>query len=404
MPAIRVKLPVAKRFTTLRAPLAAGGGRARSAAGGRSSLSLPWLFALLAALVPPGAARAQEDETAAGTERAARESQVRVLGDEITSQLRLAVTRGYRFLVSQQRPSGSIGDSFPVAGNALAGLAFLAGGHTNHAGDYALPMERLVSALLGYQKPDNGYFRDDGSRMYGHGFATLFLAELYGMTGARDREIRSALSAAIRLIERSQCPDGGWDYFPSRSEAPELLFNSLYSNSSDTSITVCQTMALRAARNLGITIDSQVIGKAKAFIETAQNADGGFAYRLVNRKLPLMSDSQLPRSAAGVCILLSLGEYSSPRIRDGFDYLLKNYRASNRFPFYADYYCAQAMFQAGGRYWREYFPHAREKLLSSQESNGSWSARSEQGGDVVATAMALIVLQVPYRYLPISER
>ena len=60
------------------------------------------------------------------------------------------------------------------------------------------------------------------------------------------------------------------------------------------------------------------------------------------------------------------------------------------------------MFQAGGKYWREYFPFLRNKLLDRQKKNGSWEGG--QGGPEQSTAMALIALQVPYRYLPITER
>ena len=54
--------------------------------------------------------------------------------------------------------------------------------------------------------------------MYGHGFATLALAEVYGMT--RRRDLKPKIEAAIHLIEDTQNIDGqprldgGWRYQP----------------------------------------------------------------------------------------------------------------------------------------------------------------------------------------------
>ena len=44
--------------------------------------------------------------------------------------------------------------------------------------------------------------------MYGHGFATLALAELYGQT--RRRDLRDKLEKAVKLILSSQNEEGGW--------------------------------------------------------------------------------------------------------------------------------------------------------------------------------------------------
>jgi len=53
--------------------------------------------------------------------------------------------------------------------------------------------------------------------MYGHGFATLFLGEIYGMT--HDDTVKEKLERAVRLIERSQNPEGGWRYQPVPADA-----------------------------------------------------------------------------------------------------------------------------------------------------------------------------------------
>ena len=340
----------------------------------------------------------------AGPARGAEESRS-VVARDITPALRLAIRRGHEYLSHRQsKVSGNIegAGKFPVAVNGLAGLAFLAGGHTDQSGPYRETVAGLTRALLGYQT-STGYFSDEGSRMYGHGFATLYLAELYGMSGSMNEQIRDALKKAVTVIERSQAKGGGWDYEPA---AP--FGGTTRSTDSDTSITVCQTMALRAARNLGIQVDAAVVDRARGYVLKAQRPNGSFNYRLGLGSLAGGPDPPLPRSAAGVCVLIHLakeGDHDSEKMRQGFDYLLANYRARSAFEFYGYYYAAQAMFHAGGKYWAEYFPYLRDRLIQSQQVDGSWEP-TLLALEVTpqATAMALIALQIPFRFLPITEK
>src|SRR4029077_3466038 len=79
--------------------------------------------------------------------------------------------------------------------------------------------------------------------MYGHGFGTLFLAEVSGMVHdpLLREEVDRKLHAAVKLILGCQNSEGGWRYDPDGREA-------------DISVTICQIMALRAARNAGIFV------------------------------------------------------------------------------------------------------------------------------------------------------
>ena len=62
----------------------------------------------------------------------------------------------------------------------------------------------------------------------------------------------------------------------------------------------------------------------------------------------------------------------------------------------------QACFLAGGRSWDRWWPAIRRELLMGQQANGRWPDTS--AGDDYGTAMALIVLQMPKRYLPIFQK
>ncbi len=70
--------------------------------------------------------------------------------------------------------------------------------------------------------------------------------------------------------------------------------------------------------------------------------------------------------------------------------------------FYGHYYAVQAMYTAGGTYWKEWYPAIRDALVSSQDpADGSWHDHVDQH---YATAMACLILQVPNNYLPILQK
>ena len=60
------------------------------------------------------------------------------------------------------------------------------------------------------------------------------------------------------------------------------------------------------------------------------------------------------------------------------------------------------MYLAGGEWWRTWWPAIRDDLVDQQTPAGGWL--DQQQGSAYATAMALIILQMPKRYLPIFQR
>ena len=291
------------------------------------------------------------------------------------------------YIASQVAPDGSVSGSYSRSAiTALAGIAFLAGGHTPGRGKYGDKVRKLVDKTLESAHGVSGYISDSrGDNMYGHGFATLFLAEVYGMYP--DPEVGKALRKAIRLIEVSQGELGGWRYQPAPSQ-------------SDISVTICQAMALRAARNAGVEVDPNVIERARNCVLAAANPDGGFRYIVGQR-----GSSAFPRSAAGVCILYYLGEYDSDQVEKGHEYLDRflplSARLSRSHTMYALYYASQAMYQAGGKTWAKWYPQICEFLISRQHTDGSLDSSY---GSVYATSIAAIIFQIPNTYLPILQR
>jgi prenyltransferase beta subunit len=310
------------------------------------------------------------------------------LESEITPQLGKGIELALTWLAGHQGDDGSYGGmshyGSHVGITGLAGLAFMAEGSTPGRGPYAANVERCLDFILS-QRSESGLLAAATSHgpMYGHGFATLFLAEAYGMTPREDA--REALRRAVRLISGTQNEEGGWRYQPVKSDA-------------DVSVTVCQIMALRAARNAGIFVDKALIDQATKYVKESQNADGGFRYMLHS------GGSAFARSAGAVAALQYAGEYSSDEVKRGLAYLMRFLPPQEQnvgHYFYGHYYAAQAMYLSGDEHWQKWWPAVREELLAKQDPEGFWR---NQAGDEYGTAMALIILQMPNRLLPILQK
>lgn len=319
------------------------------------------------------------------------------LDGEITPQLDETVQRGLSALAAIQLPDGSF-DAVRYGKNsgitALACLAFMADGNLPGRGRYSRIVERGIDFVL-TSANETGLIATDTTHgpMYGHGFAALFLGEVYGMTAgggdtALSARIYDALVRACRLIVQTQNNEGGWRYNPVPNDA-------------DISVTICQIMALRSARNAGLDIPKTTIDRAVAYVRQCQNADGGFQYQLQR------GGSAWPRTGAGVASLFYAGVYEDQAIDRGINYLMGNAfpgsaRADNTHYFYGHYYSVQAMYLAGGDAWARWWPAIREELIRKQGADGLWD--DDHAGKAYGAAMALIVLQMPKRYLPIFQK
>ncbi len=338
-----------------------------------------WLTAaLLCATLQPSVTRAQE---AAGDMPGFT---------EITPESRQAVLNGFAYLAQNQAEDGSFGGPrFPkhVGITALACMAFMADGQIPGRGEYGPNVQRGLDFILSHTS-ESGLIAADTSHgpMYGHGFATLCLGEAYGMTG--DERLREALQKAVRLIITTQNHEGGWRYQPRPFDA-------------DISVTICQIMALRSARNAGLSVPKDTIDRAIAYVRQCQNpADGGFKYMLNS------GGSAFPRSAAGVASLYYAGVYEDDAIDKGLAYIEHGagdnitFRTGGHY-FYGHYYASQAMFLAGGDHWQQWYPQVRQQLVANQLPDGSWNSGH---GQPYGTAMSLLILQIPNRLLPIFQK
>jgi squalene cyclase len=324
-----------------------------------------------------------------------------------------AVEKGLTWLASHQNDDGSwtckVGHKLynqyegeegkHVGVTALACMAFLAAGNQPGRGPYGHIVQRGVDFILAAVREEDGYITYDGTRMYSHAFATLFLAECYGMTP--QPAVKNALKRAVQLIVNAQNPDGGWRYSPMPIDA-------------DISVTVSTLQALRAARNAGLSVPLDTIEKAQAFVRACASNKGasGFHYQKPDASFgDGRPDDRITfaLTACGVVSMVSAGEYSAVEGRNAIralemfrgDYGRGVHWTSYHY-FYSHYYGMQAYRQLASReVWDAYRAEVVGEILEHQRQDGSWE---DDVGPTYATAMACLVMQLPCEWLPIFQK
>jgi hypothetical protein len=340
----------------------------------------------LSGLTGPGSRLARADEKA-------------VLPKHVTPETLKAVIKGLDYLSAQQAEDGAWavggGEAYPVAMTGLAGTAFLAHGCSPTRGHYSKNVQGAIEFLVRCGTTTGlitGPAQDAGMPMHGHGFALMFLACVYGMITKETLrlQVRTVIRKAVTLTAQGQSGAGGWTYVPGSGD--------------EGSVTVTQVQALRAAHNAGFLVPRATIEEAVRYLERCKTPEGGIEYSLRSRSGP-----RLPISAAAVATLYNAGQFDSTIATDCLKYVWDQYRANQGagligggHAFYTNLYASQGFYMAGDQYWDTYFPKTRDQLLAMQQPDGSW--QGDGVGQVYGTAIATIILQLPYKYLPVFQR
>lgn len=290
--------------------------------------------------------------------------------------------KGLRYLMNSQKADGSFpgqyGDQPAIAGFSL--MCALAYGEDINVGTYAPMAKRSLDFILNNQDAKTGYI---GNSMYNHGFATLALAEAYGMM--RDSRIGPALQKAVKLIldaqKRNQMK--AWRYGPQDADA-------------DSSVVGCIMVALYAARNAGIPVPDEALKDGLKYLADCRTEDGGYRYTTSNE------ETRVTMTCVGVLALSLDRSKDGPAYQRSLDYLVKriNYRDA-AYPFYLEYYMSQALFHADENIWKEWNLKNIRYMKASQSPDGSWVYGN---APAYATSLALLSLAINYRFLPIYEK
>jgi hypothetical protein len=281
-------------------------------------------------------------------------------------------------------------DPYRFAATGLALMCFLGAGHTQNDEQYGEVVSKGIYFLQQNLRrtSDSGYWVDTvaSAQMYEHGIATLALCEAYQMT--RAKELKESCQLAINFILKAQFRDGGWDYHPGRP--------------GDLSIAGWQVLALKSAAATDLVVPREAVQGIDRFIDLNRASEFMFRYR---GGKPTKS-----MTAIGVLLQIFRGKTKDARsIAGGIEYLAKQGPSGN--DMYYNYYATQAMFQIGGRSWKNWNYYMRDLLIRTQRADGhqrgSWMFEGDHsnrvGGRFYSTCMGCLILEVYYRYLPVYE-
>jgi len=337
---------------------------------------------------------------------------------EVTPASERALQKGLEWLARNQGPEGNW-NSNDLGLVGMGALAFLSAGYLPGRGRYGNTVQRALDFVTRNAKPSGLLNISNAQRdMYNHGLAAFALGQAYGMTN--DKALSNVLDKSLKLISNTQAEDGGWDYRARRQ-----------GRGHDLSLVVMQAKALRGAMDSGLEVSPEVVGSAIQSVRRYYKSRSG-KNGLSNPKAAMLEAGQftysgghgtLAMAAAGVVCLQEFGQYADWRIGKNLDVIQAAIgrdsspgARNGKLPCedaYTLYYVGQALYQVGGKRWRESYPRLRDYLVASQMLNSGESAQDGlwrdhkrvggQPGDLYGTAVACFVLAMPNRYLPILQ-
>ncbi len=310
-----------------------------------------------------------------------------------------SIRSGLDFLAREQSSRGQWNTpSYPTALAALAGTALICSGSTTTQGPYAKQIARCTDFLISKCRP-NGLIGDpntDNRYTYGHGFSMLMLSQVLGEEGYEDRrqELIDVLNRAVSFCASAQTTAGGWGYITAKDGA----------DYDEGSTTITQVQGLRGCRNAGIAVPAEIIEKAKKYIYSCKNEDGGISY---SSKQPGTSRPAI--TAAALAALYNAGDYDGQHVPEMLTYCRKTLHditdEGNAFGHwhYTYLYYSQVVYRQGDEAWMPFRDQLYDRIVSEQENGGVWGTNN-QIGPIYLTACNLIMLQLDRGLLPIYQR
>lgn len=333
-----------------------------------------------------------------------------------TPEIETHVVKALRFIKNTQARDGGWGDDHRAAMTGLSLLAYLGHCETPQSPEFGDSCLRAIVFLVDRATRQNGRFSDPAAGRhwpYEQAIATYALAEARTFCHAMNMDIPGLSEAVQRggqmIIDR-QHASGGWDYD----------YEEDSSRGGDLSITAWHVQALKACKLGGIEFRdlNRSLKRSLDYVQARQAEDGSFGYT------GTAPSGDLPRpslTGAGMLCLQMGGRAGSSQVRRGARHAMENSPFNWDGPdcdLYAHYYLAQAMFQRGGDEWAAYQPRIRDSLPARQSADGSWP-KPGGGGKIHAvgaifadetptgrhyrTALATLMLEVYYRYLPATR-
>ncbi len=322
------------------------------------------------------------------------------------AQSEQAVARGLRWLAAHQHTDGGWrfdhskgpckglcrnpgSETSTTGATGLALLPFLGAGHTHQSGEHQDVVQRgLYYLSTRAVVTPHGIDLQEGT-MYAQALATIALCESYGMT--RDPQLRELAQRSLQFVLYAQDrKGGGWRYTPGEP--------------GDTTVTGWQFMALKSGQLAGLDVSTPALVLASHFLDSVQ-AEEGAQYGYMT-PVPRRSTT-----AIGLLCRMYLGwNRQRPALVRGVEYL-GQWGPSDQ-EIYYNYYAAQALCHYEGPIWEQFNARLRDHLIATQATSGheagSWffgnDPGAEKGGRLYGTALAVMTLEVYYRFMPLYDR
>jgi len=333
-----------------------------------------------------------------------------------TTEAESAVMAGLVWLATAQERDGSWNakrwdgaQDYSVGMTGMALLAFLGAGYTHTKGKFKTTVARGLNWLKANQKADGNF----GWRTYyEHGIAAMAVGEAYGLT--QTPFVGRVAQKAIDSIVKEQPAHGGFVY---GGAAPK--------EQGDTSVTGWQIMAIKSGICAELKVPDQAVERSRTFLKNSWREYGQSAYRVGSKEAGTLAIT----SVGMLCRIFLGGEGYEDEIRQCADFLLaRELKDGKAVPggasgqlaknLYYTYYSALSMFQFGGEFWSNWNTMFRDPLVKLQVQQklddrgrfvrGSWDPANhtlgKHGGRVYTTAMAILSLEVYYRFLPVYKK
>ena len=252
------------------------------------------------------------------------------------------------------------------------------------------------------------------------------------MTG--DDALRPLAEGGLELIVAGQLNDGGWRYlYPG-----DVGFHPNVPG--DASVLGWQLMALKSGVSAGFALKPSIAYRVGNFLDSIMEKNGR-SYRYmkatnedVSKRWGTTAVGVLAREYVGATPGTPVLDAGAEQIADWIDDANaiwkkaakgsrgergKTYFRDDRFihNLYFSYYAALALHHYGGELWSERFAKLRDFLVATQVRGGGLSAAvgvddcergswlfydvyMNDGGRLLNTALAVLILETPYRYLP----
>ena len=313
------------------------------------------------------------------------------------------VSYGLSWLSGKQARSGAWGsggyrddEASTVETTALCMLAFLTDGNSHEDGAYKDNVRRAMGYLLAGQS-DSGLFAPLGPDfMRTQALATLAMVEAFLLTS--DDSLLDPIAKAVGVILKAQRKDGGWGA-------------NVGAGKSDTLVTAWLVMLLKEARSAGFRVPDECFSGASMWFHKVTDLHGRVGH---GKKKDFPGGQYHDSTAAGLLAKQLLGwpkrHVNLQRAEKVLTKRLPAWDRSHRADMAYLYFGTLAMFQRGGEGWEEWNQSLKDALMFKQVARGReigcWPGAldGERRRDrIYSTAMAVLSLQVYYRYPVLTE-